>query len=226
MTEIITVTGRGRASLPADRAVLAINLSNLRPDYGEALDLAAAELAQLRAELLPAGVSNTDLKTQIFNVQEEYESVESSQVIEQMSERRYKQVLIGFRYTHHLILELERDNARISQLIGLLSRSETRCEFNLRFKVQDERRIRELAAVNAVANAKAVAESLAAAAGLKLGDIRRIDYAFAKINVYSQTDVAMPRMMMAEQAAFKMDFAPEDIEQDEEVSIEFSLNKA
>lgn len=224
MCRILTVTGRGRASLPADRAVLAITLSNRQSSYSETLDLAARELASLRRELLPASIADTDLKTQTFNVHEEYENVETEHLVNGVSERHYKQLLIGFRYTHQLLLEVWRDNLRISQLIALLSRSQTHCEFSLRFKVLDERTIRQAAAVDAVLNAKVLATSLAAASGLSLGEIRNITYAFSSINVYSPTDVAMPRQMMAKQANFQMDFEPEDISQDEEVTIEYVLN--
>ncbi len=226
MTEIITVTGRGRASLPPDRAVLDIILSDMRPDYEEAVELAAIQQELLQAELMPAGVTSEELKTSVFNVREEYENVEQRELVDGVAEKRYKQVLLGFRYTQRLVLELERDNERISRVIGLLSRSKTQCEFSLRFKVEDERKIRELAAVDAVLNAKAVASQLATAAGLLLGEIRSINYAFSSVNVYSRTDMAMPRLMMAESASFKMDINPEDIEQDEEVTIEYALIKA
>lgn len=223
MADYITVSGRGRANHPADRAVLSITLSVVEKEYAETLDRAEAQLTKLREELAAADIRSADLKSQSFNIHEEYENRESRVNVHGIVESQYKQVLIGFRCDHRLLLDVTRDSELISRLIRMLSRSETNCEFNLRFKVEDERKIRVEAAVDAVRNAREMAMSLAQAAGLTLGSIRNIRYTFAGNNVYSASDIVMPRHQMMEASTFKMDFEPEDVSQEEEVTIEYTL---
>ena len=109
-------------------------------------------------------------------------------------------------------------------MLYALAKSGLTPEFNISFFVSDPESTRNALLGSAVADAKAKAEALTAAAGVRLLDIQSIDYAKADLNLAVNT-MRMPMMAkgaFAEEAvcdSYDMDMQPDDIELDDTVTV-------
>lgn len=74
MNEMITVTGKGKISLPPDVIQINISLEVVRDSYEETMEGSANYISILRDILKPEGFTKEDIKTVRFNVDVEYES--------------------------------------------------------------------------------------------------------------------------------------------------------
>ena len=96
---------------------------------------------------------------------------------------------------------------------------------NIRFTVKDPSAISEELLRAATKNARQKAEILCEASGVKLGELKSIDYNWGEINVYSNTRndmddecLAMPMMRGA-----SIDFEPDDIEAGDTVTFVWEI---
>ncbi|MCL2878529.1 MAG: SIMPL domain-containing protein, partial [Acidobacteria bacterium] len=77
---------------------------------------------------------------------------------------------------------------------------------------------------SAIENAKWKATVLAKSAGVKLGEIQRIDYNWSELHLYSQTDYQFNDMMLCEAAApLAMDIEPEEIKVNDTATIVWAI---
>ena len=74
MNEIITVTGKGKISLPPDTIIINISLETVRDTYEATMDASADAVSLLRDALKSEDFKKEDIKTKRFNVDLEYES--------------------------------------------------------------------------------------------------------------------------------------------------------
>ncbi|MEG0963114.1 MAG: SIMPL domain-containing protein, partial [Lachnospiraceae bacterium] len=74
MNEMITVTGKGKISLPPDLIQINISLEIVRDGYEETMGGSAEYISILRDTLKTEGFEKEDIKTVRFNVDLEYES--------------------------------------------------------------------------------------------------------------------------------------------------------
>lgn len=74
------VTGRGRLKLRPDTTRLTLTLGGVEPEYDAALRRSADETKMLAAAFTEVGFARTDLKTQTFNINTEYEGYEDNGV--------------------------------------------------------------------------------------------------------------------------------------------------
>ena len=142
-----------------------------------------------------------------FNVSTKYESYRDNQ-------NNYQQRFIGYSCSHGLNLEFDLDMEKLGATIGAIAKCEANPKFNIKFSIKDPNAVSEQLLESAVENAKWKATVLAKAAGVKLGEIQRIDYSWRDINLYSETDmiVVESALRVAEAAPEAMDIVPEDID--------------
>ena len=186
----VRVTGRAQVRLTPDRMRVTATLSGVFPAYADALERSAADTEILRTALAGSGFVKEDLKTVRFDIEPEYEGYNEDGV--------YRQRLTGYRYTHAVKLEFDFDNARLGEILYVLSVSPLQPEFAVAYTVKDPEAAKNALLTKAVADAKAKAEVLAAAAGVKLGDIISVNYAFADSDFEVRP---MNRMMAADECA-------------------------
>lgn len=212
----IRITGRGSLRVSPDKTRIHIALNDVCEEYAQALEKAAQERQTLQGVIREFGFAENDLKTLNFNVDPEYEGYQEGNV--------YKQKFKGYRYFHQLKLEFPSDNERLGKVLYALAQSGLTPEFNISFFVSDPESVRNALLGSAVADAKAKAEALTAAAGVRLLDIQSIDYAKADLNLAVNT-MRMPMMAkgaFAEEAvcdSYDMDMQPDDIELDDTVTV-------
>jgi uncharacterized protein YggE len=158
------------------------------------------------------------LKTTSFNINTKYDSYKENNT--------WKQRFAGYTCSHGLKLEFDLDIQKLGVTLGAMSKCKAAPNFNIKFSVKDQNAVSDELLENAIANAKHKADILARASGVKLGDVKRIDYNWGEIHLYSNTD-----MMLCEAAAEPMavaesrmmEFEPEDINVSDTVTVVWEI---
>ena len=206
MSRTITVKGTGSVSLTPDLTVVTMTLDTVDKNYDRAMERSAALLDGLREALAAVGFDKKDLKTSNFNVCTRYEG-------RQDSKGNYKEVFVGYACVHGLKLEFDFDTKRLSAALSAIAGCVAEPSLNVRFTVRDRDGAADALLQSAAENARHKAEVLAAASGVKLGELLSVNYSWGELNVYSGTDYAMERKCMPLMTGCAaMDFEPEDID--------------
>ena len=216
---IIRVTGTGLLRLKPDLCCVNLNLSGVEKDYAAALERAAKDSAALGAAIASLDFSREDLKTLDFAVDAEYESVQDDK-------GRWRQEFKGYRFRQNLKLEFPVDNALLGRALAALAAAPVDPEFHLSYGLRDREAAKADLIEAAVADALRKAEKLAAAAGVKLGALLRMDYAMAE-PVLESRPMAKAMLRGSNDAAvesFAMDINPEDIRAEDTVTITWEMD--
>lgn len=210
-SKTIRVSGKGMIRLKPDTVRVTMTLEGMEPDYAAALKRSASDTERLRSAVQKAGFSREDLQTLNFHVQTEYEGYQEDGV--------YRQRLVGYRFRHELLIEFPWDNDRLGEVLSALSDNALTPEIRIAYTVKDREAAKNQLLRAAVADAKAKAEALAAAAGVKLSGIRHINYSIGE-NEFAVRPVmyaGAARKMLADNAA--PEIVPEDIEATDAVTV-------
>jgi len=200
----IIVKGIGKAAVAPDLIVLNMNLEVSDMDYEKTMRRSSDMLDKLRSAISSAGHDGKEMKTTSFNINTKYESYREN--------GGHKQRFAGYTCYHSLKLEFSLDMAALGATLGAISGCEAKPDFNIKFSIKDPSAVSEQLLESAIENAKWKATVLAKSAGVKLGEIQRIDYNWSELHLYSQTDYQFNDMMLCEAAApLAMDIEPEDI---------------
>lgn len=211
---IIRVTGKGMLKLKPDVTRLTLSLEGICREYADALKRSAEHTGELKKTLEPFGFSAADLKTVYFDVDTEYENYQDKH-------GTYKNRFVGYRFRHTLKLEFLSDNERLGNVLHALANTAAKPEFRISYTVGDPEAAKNELLGRAVADAKAKAEVLAAAAGVTLSEIRSIDYSWGEIDFEMRPmnrsfDIVGAH---AEITGFDIDLEPDDIEANETVTV-------
>ncbi len=215
----VRVTGKGQLKLHPDMTRITISLTGSHREYGELLRKTSEDTDKLKELFAKFGFERTDLKTQNFNIETEYEGYQEENV--------WKQRFIGYRFTHVLKLEFDSDNDRLGKILFALANSDTSPEFRISYTVKDPESAKNELLGKAVADAAAKAAVLTKAAGVRLMDIQSVDYSWGEISLETRP---MNRMMAAgakmavmEEASYDMDIEPDDIEVSDTVTVVWEI---
>ena len=214
---IIRVTGTGLVKLRPDLCRITLNLTGTEADYAAALARAARDSAALGETVTGLGFIREDLKTLDFAVDAEYESVQDEK-------GRWKQEFKGYRFRQSLKLEFPTDNALLGRTLAALAAAPVDPEFHLSYGLIDREAAKTALIEAAVKDARRKAEALAAAAGVELGPLLRMDYALAEPRLETAPMAkAMLRSSNDGAESFAMDIVPEDIRAEDTVTITWKL---
>ena len=212
MKRTIAVKGTGTVEAAPDQIELTMNLSTLDPDYRTAAEEADKKSGKLSGAVRDAGFSPEALKTTDWGVGTEYRGVHDPATGE------YRQEFAGYRIRHGLLLSFPLDLGRLAELLGLIGDSGAEPELSIRFTLKDPEALRKKALESAAANAREKAEILAAASGVRLGELLTVRYDFADVRFASPTmfeadaqTMNAGRGRMMAKASFAADMTPQDI---------------
>lgn len=218
MNEIITVTGKGKISLPPDIIQINISLEVIRETYEDTMDGSAGAVSMLRDVLRTEGFEKEDINTISFNVDLEYESYKERDT--------WKKRFVGYRCNHGLKIEFLSDSKRLSKIISLISRCNINLEFSIQYKIKDMEEAKNQLLAKAVADSKTKAEILTKAAGVKLGKVVNINYSWGEINIYSEP-VKYDKAILCEESTCSyensVDINPEDIDISDTVTVVWEI---
>ena len=211
----LRVTGRGMIRLKPDTVQITMTLEGVEPVYAETLRRSAADTETLRNAIETTGFAREELKTRSFNVQTEYEGYQDDGV--------YRQRLIGYRFHHELLIEFPWENEQLGTVLNAITETELTPEIRITYTVKDREAAKNALIGMAVADAKAKAEALVTAAGVKLCGIRHINYAIDEneFAVHPVLYAGMSRKACADNAA--PEIVPEEITAEDTVTIVWAI---
>jgi hypothetical protein len=156
----IAVSATGAASAEADLAVVHLSVDVTAESANDARDRAASGVNAVRSALADAGVPDANVTTTAFGISPVYDYVDGERELD------------GYRAVHSLAVETAPANAG-SVVDAAVGAGATTVE-GVRFTLSDERRadLRETAITRAMANARADADGIAAAADLSVTGVR------------------------------------------------------
>jgi uncharacterized protein YggE len=215
MERTITVKGVGSASTKPDQVQITLNLNATNLVYQKAMDMAAIQLDYITAGLAPCGILKEDVKTTRFGVDAEYEQQKDSH-------GNYKRVFTGYQCEHCLMISFDFDMKVLAQVLNALASCEAHPELSIRFTVKDQNALKNDVLAAAATDAKAKAEILAKASGVKLGDLQHIDYSWGEISLYSDTEYSAPTGVMACERS--IDIEPDDVKLNDSVTFVWAIS--
>lgn len=218
MERTIRVTGKGKISVKPDTVRLLITQTDLKREYGNAVEASTEKKAELNAVLGELGFDKTDLKTLYFNVSSEYQSY-------QAKDKSWRSRFIGYRYVHRMKLEFPADNELLGRVLYKLAHSGLDAEFSIEYTVHDPEATKNDLLGKAVADANRKAEVLSSAASVRLGDVQLIDYSWGEIEIVSKPmgrDVLYSACVSKDES-YSMDIEPDDIDLTDTVTVVWTI---
>jgi len=177
----ITVKGMGNVTAKPDLTIITMKLITENPDYAETMERATKDAESIRQALISIGYEREALKTTDFKIRTETESYQEYRTKNWLE--RFK----GYSCTHELKLKFDFDMKRLGETINAISACGSKPKFQIAFSVKDKDAVSAELLENAVNNAKDKAAVLAKAADVQLGTIKRIDYSWGELRLFSET---------------------------------------
>ena len=217
----IRVTGRGKLSVKPDMVRLIITQTEREKAYDDAVKASTKQKKALTDAIAGQGFKREDLKTLSFDVHAEYEGYEAE-------DKSWKQRLVGYRYTHRMKLEFPVESGKLGNVLAALMECKGEPEFTIQYTISDPESAKNELLAKAVADSRAKATVLAGAAGVKLGEIRFIDYSWAEVDFVTTptNDLRLmkgERGLLAQSAPIAPDINPDDIEVTDTVTVVWEI---
>ena len=208
----ISVKGVGNVSLPPDLTVILFEMSARSYEYGETVVDLNERLANLREKLSGVGVDPKQLKTTRFNVDADHRW------------EKEKRVFNGWLAKHHLRLELSIDRDLLNRVFEAITTGKAQTEFSIQFEVRDKAAVRDAVLADATRSARRNAETIASAAGCRLGKVVSMEYGWSEIRFESVNYCLASGP--EEDALAPLDAEPEDVEAQDSVTVVWELVEA
>lgn len=168
MERTITVKGTGTIKETPDLIQMIFMIVILDQEYRLAYEAVGKQTAELIELLTGLGFSEAALKTRSFEV---LRKVETQQTGEQ-----WQEVFLGYEVHQSLLLEFDFDQKLLLNLMGKIAASNTNATVEINFTLADREMAEAKMLAEAATNARAKAEVLANTSGVKLGELRSINY--------------------------------------------------
>lgn len=160
----ITVTGKGRISLPPEKMKITFEVSASTNDMTQAEKIFAERTATLSAALASAGISSNEVVTA------------GLEMAPNMEYDKGELVFRGYLFRESYTFTAKLDRVRLGEILAALFGSKAVQSANTSFELFDPEAPRREARLIAVKNAREIAEDIASAAGVSLGEIEEITY--------------------------------------------------
>ena len=216
MERTIKVTGKGKLSVKPDMIRLDIYAEVHFKDYDTAVLQAEKETDILREIVRKAGLDPKELKTVHFGIDTEF---------------RYdsrKRKLLGYKYRHNMYITFPNKNEILGKVLFGLAKCPVKVEFSIVHTLKDVEAIKNQLIGKAVTDSKEKAKVLAEAAGVKLGNIIKIDYTWGEIEAYARpfqmmenrTDLCLGEMS---DGRYHMNIEADDIDLQDTVTVVWEI---
>lgn len=162
---VITVSASGRATSVPDLANVTLGVQSQAATARAALDANNKVMSDVLAALKGFGVAGKDMQTSDLNVAPQFFYPQNNR-----SGTPEAPSIVGYAVTNQVSVRV-RDLDRLGEILDAAVSLGVNAGGNIAFETENTEKALELARVQAVANAFAKAETLAEAAGVKLGKI-------------------------------------------------------
>jgi len=206
----ISVSGEGRATGKPDLAIVILGVWSEEKTVGSARTKAAQAMSAIQESMKRNGVAAADMQTTQFRVEPQFDYT------------KQRQVLRGFRVTHDLTAKV-RDIDRTDKVVddAIVAGGDSTRVQELRFSIENPEALRTEARKKAVADAKAKAQTLAAAAETTLGRPIAISESGGVVRPLYKS---MRTMAVAEEAAPPSPIATGDLDIVITVQVTYAVN--
>jgi uncharacterized protein YggE len=195
----ISVSGEGEVMATPDIGKFSFTVSESAEDSAIAIKNSGEKVSAILAALKEAGVEEKDIKTEYYNLYPKYKYV--NQVCPVGTYCPGEQVADGFEVTQNIAVKV-RDLDKTGTMLSLASEKGATNLSSLEFTIDDTDALKELARADAIKDAKAKAEELAASLDVKL--IKMVGY-FEDENMptpYFNYGMGGDMMMKSESSSF------------------------
>jgi uncharacterized protein YggE len=207
---VLKVQGKGRVSVEPDLTTLSFYVAVQARDYAECLRNLNASVEDLRAGMAESGLERAQLKTSAYNVHVE------------TKRKGGQNIFVGYVASHTMQIELPMDKELLNKVFRHIAQGHSGAQIRLSFSVRDKDALRRKALAKAVEEARENARTLAEAAGVTLGELRRIDYGWTEVQVRSRLANVMAGSL-AEAHEPEVDIEPEDVCAEDSVTLVFEI---
>lgn len=179
MDKTLKITGKGKISVKPDIIRLNMTIEESYKEYEVTLSQSSEVTKILKELFVSLGFKKDDLKSRSFDIDTKYESYKAK-------DQSWKKRLVGYTYTHHMLIEFGADNKKLGKILYALAHSVITPEISIEYTVSDPEKYKDELLKNAIEDSKHKAKVLAHAANVELGDIVSIDYSWGEINFVSE----------------------------------------
>ena len=204
----IQVQGKGRVSAEPDIVILSFDVNVKARDYEECLRKLTAQTSDLRSDLVVAGLDKAQLKTSAFNV-----SIEQT-----YKDGAHK--FAGYCGSHNLQIELPVDKTMLNTVLNQIAHGHSGAQINIIFSVKNSDALHKQVLTQAVQQARQNAETMAAAAGAKLGALIQMEYGWTEVHFQHRSGEFVLESCAT---VFNMDIEPADISAEDTVTLVYEL---
>ena len=165
---IISVVGQGTVSIAPDMAIVSLEVVREASTAREALSANNAAIADVIAAMKEAGIEARDLQTSGFSIQPRFVYPRPRADGTQDEPR-----IVGYSVTNGVTVRV-RDLEKLGEIIDRSVTLGVNSNGNIVFTNADDKQVMRQARTEAVADAKGRAETLAEAAGVRLGALLQL----------------------------------------------------
>jgi uncharacterized protein YggE len=181
-TRTLDVSGVGKVKIKPDIAYVNIGVRSQSPEVMEAFTENSEIAENIIQKLLTMGIEQKDIQTRNFNI---YQQQEPRFEMEEETRTSY--------VVENTVAVVVRDLDALGEVLSTMVSEGANTIHGVSFDIEDREAAIEEARQLAIQDAKSQAEAIADAAGVKLGDIRKISI--------NQNGGITPRVEFAEEAA-------------------------
>ena len=213
MQKTIKITGKGHIKVSPDIMRLNLEIQEVYKDYEETLKMSSEYTETLRNVIQTLGFKRKDLKTTAFNIDLVYENYQEDGV--------YKEKIQGYKFSHKMKLEFEKDNRLLGKLLYAFAHSSVTPKLSLDYTISDPDCVKNELLKKAVEDAKKKAEIIAQTSGVKLWEIVNVDYSWEESS-FSERTVSTYEIRCCE-GDYSLNIENDDIDMEEAVTVVWSI---
>ncbi len=203
---LITVKGIGAISVPVDYIELEISLNETNKDYKKGYDIFEKKMSDIQNTIINCGFNEDDLKTSDFNVKPNYAEIKKGD--------SYVNVFQGYEFISEMKLHFDFDSSKLNKIMTAITQIKATPKIEVNFTVKDKATVKKSLLAASAKDAKEKAEILCNSLGVKLGNLRTINYNWNEIKIYSPTrykveDIGYEGFLDGIQTPFR--FSPDNV---------------
>lgn len=218
MDKTLKIIGNGSISVKADMMILFFTLHGQEKTYDKTIKKASFDHEKLCQDLISLGVDNKWIITTSFIINQNFVNVKNKDNIVSSKQD-------GFRYSEQIKVCFDFDNAMLSNILTLLSKSDIYSDMSLSYSLKDENKQKQAVMLDALNNAVENANAIAKGAQIKLGEIISIEYGTPKFSpMLRDSGIRLANYKMVENDEINLNVSAKDIVLNDTITLIYSID--
>ncbi len=221
MDRILRIEGTARISAPADITVVKAFISGVKPTFEEAVRSLADCTRQVKDAVEKAGVPRDDVRSSRLSIQQNFREEKIGE--DRHGNDKFRNVPDGFSYSQDVSFEFPTDSDKLSESVMNIMACDVQPRITFSFRSSELDSVNEKALKEAVINARREAETIAEAAGCRLGALVNVERRGPMVANRCYEDAIDFPKSKAMGAPLSFDFNPEDVDVERSVYMEWEI---